>query len=105
MNSNNVPVGVVNFVDGVTREIFNPILGVIFALALVYFIYGLMTFIFSADNQQGRIAGKQHMVWGTVGMVIMVSVFGIIQLMLATFGVGGNDLPNQLPLGNITEDF
>ncbi len=95
---NTVPPATVEFMTKVSDNIINPIIGVIFALALVYFLYGLLTFILNAGDESGRAAGKQHMVWGTIGMVVMVSVFAIIQMVLLTFGITGSDLPADLPL-------
>jgi uncharacterized membrane protein YjfL (UPF0719 family) len=30
---------------------------------------------------------KSHMLWGILGMVIMISVFGILSLIMNTFGI------------------
>jgi succinate dehydrogenase/fumarate reductase cytochrome b subunit len=90
---NEVPPATVAFMTKVSDNIINPIIAVIFALALVYFLYGLLTFILNAGNESGRAIGKQHMVWGTIGMVVMVSVFAILQMVLLTFEIGGDDLP------------
>ncbi len=102
---NSVPPGVQDFMAGITDQIINPIVGIIFALALVYFLYGLVSFIFSAGNEQKRADGKQHMVWGTIGMTIMVSVFGLLQLVLFTFSIQGDKLPAELPLNSVFQDF
>jgi uncharacterized membrane protein YbhN (UPF0104 family) len=94
---NNVPPNVIAFIQAVTNEIINPIIGIIFAAALVYFLWGLAMFIFSADDSAKRTQYKQHMFWGLIGMVVMVSVFAILAVGLRTFGVQTNQLPNQLP--------
>jgi hypothetical protein len=91
-----VPAGTVEFVDNVVEAIINPIIGVIFVVAFVYFLWGLMVFILSAGDSTKVTEGKQHMLWGVVGMTIMVSVFAIIAIGLATFGIGGTDLPDQI---------
>ncbi len=95
---NSVPEPVQTFMGKVMSEILNPIMGLIFAAALVYFLYGLMVFIFGAGEQAKRAEGKQHMLWGLVGMLIMVSVFSIIKLALNTFGVADSDIPAPLEL-------
>jgi hypothetical protein len=85
--SNTVDPGVVAFMTKVTNAIINPIVGVIFALALVYFMWGLMVFVMGAGDESKRTTGKQHMLWGVIGMVIMVSVYAILQVGLSTFNV------------------
>lgn len=47
-------------------------------------------FISNADNDEARSIGKKHMVWGIVGIVIMVSAYSILRMVAATFGVDGN---------------
>jgi len=95
---NTVPAGVVTFMSNVVDEIINPIIAVLFALALVYFMYGLATFMLQAGNQSAREAGKRHLLNALIGMTVMVSVFAIINMVLATFGVNGTDLPDQIVL-------
>ncbi|HDO23843.1 MAG TPA: hypothetical protein ENG99_01350 [bacterium] len=58
----------------------NPLIGLVIALGLAVFIYGVVEFIAGADNQEKRDKGKQHIVWGIVGLLIMVAVAGIIQI-------------------------
>ena len=73
-------------VKSINRVILNPLIVFLFALALAYFLYGVMQFIINPGNEEIRKTGKSHMMWGVVGMVIMVSVFGIMQLILNTLG-------------------
>ena len=87
-----------SFVTAINNEIINPIIGLIFAAALLYFIYGAAQLVFGAGDDSKRSEGKQHMLWGIVGMTIMVSVFALLVVGLNTFGVGKADLPADLPL-------
>ena len=93
MGSGQVPQAVQNFMASVMTEIVNPLLGLIFALALLYFVYGLFVFILNANTPAKREEGRQHLLWGVIGMLIMVSVFSIIKLALNTFKVQQSDLP------------
>ena len=67
-----------------------------FALALVYFLYGVFIFIRNADNEDVRDTGKSHMVWGVVGLFIMVSVYAILRIVIGTVGVSSGDVPSIL---------
>jgi len=73
-------------VDKLVAQIVNPLIGLAFAVAFVYFCYGVIEFIMNRDKEDKRTAGKQHMIWGIIGMAIMVSVFGIINLIMSTIG-------------------
>ncbi len=77
-----------HFLAKVNRQIINPLILVLFALAFVQFFWGLFVFFKAKQEEKDLTQGKQSILWGIIGMVIMVSVFGIIQLMLGTIGVG-----------------
>ncbi len=87
-----------SFIARVNDALINPLIALIFVAALLYFLWGLFMFISTAGEDTKRAEGKQHMLWGIIGMVIMVSVFAILRIGLNTFGVTNQDLPSQLPL-------
>jgi len=66
--------------------IVNPIVGLMFGVALVLFLVGVVQFIQGADSPDKRSTGARHMVWGVVGLFIMVSVFGIMNIVCTTIG-------------------
>ena len=69
-------------------NIVNPIIYFLFALAFLYFLYGVLIFIINADDESKRAIGKQHMFWGLIGLFIMVSVYGILDVVISTMGAG-----------------
>jgi uncharacterized membrane protein YidH (DUF202 family) len=83
---------VMTLMQSVNRVIINPLIFFIFALALVYFVYGLAKYLLSPDNEELKKSSKQHMLWGVIGMFIMVAVFGIMNLVLNTLGVSKDQI-------------
>ena len=75
------------------EQILNPFILLLFALALVFFIWGAARFIWKNDSDTEREIGAQHMIWGVVGMFIMVSVWGILWIIVNTFGIDPSVLP------------
>jgi len=65
-------------------EIINPLIILLFAAALLYFIWGVLRFIYYPENTKERADGKRHMIWGIVGIAIMLSVFGIMNFIFNT---------------------
>lgn len=70
-------------IDNLIRYLVNPALGLLMALAVVIFLWGVYKFIAnSAEGGEAREEGARSIIWGLVGIFIMVSVFGIINLVL-----------------------
>ena len=82
-------LSIVPFLNKINRYILNPIIVLMFAVALLVFIWGVFQFISNATENSAREDGKRNMLWGIVGMFIMVSVYGIIRVILSTFGFSG----------------
>ena len=83
---------ITHFLLKVDKYIINPILDLLFAVAFLYFIYGIVRFLKLDAADKSREEAKMAMVWGMVGILIMFSVYGIIQyLILPTFGVSTSD--------------
>lgn len=78
---------VITLIANINRVILNPIKGFMFTLALVIFLWGLVQFIWKADSDKDRDVGRQHMMWGIIGLFIMVAVVAIINIFLNTFGI------------------
>lgn len=74
----------------IDKVIINPLIILMFSLAMAYFIYGLVNYLLNPENEEIRKSSKSHMVWGIVGLFIMVSVFGIMNFIMNTLGVPTN---------------
>lgn len=70
-------------VNGPVVAIGNGIVALLYALAFIIFIAGIFRFFF-VEGDEGREKGKQLMVWGIFGLVILFSVWGIVKLLLGS---------------------
>lgn len=71
----------------INAVILNPIITLLFALALVMFLWGVFQYVVMQDSDAMHEQGRNHMFWGLIGMFIMFSVFAIIKLVTGTFGI------------------
>ena len=76
-----------SFVANLNRLIINPLIILLFALALAYFLWGMFEFLSNQENEEKKTAGKKHMIWGIVGITIMMGVWFIMYLILDTFNI------------------
>lgn len=75
-------------VTKIVDVIIVPIVEVMFLIATLVFIYGIFQMIAKADDANARKDAQNSVLWGVIGMVIMVSVYGIIRVISNTLGVG-----------------
>lgn len=70
----------------IQTEILNPIITLIALAATVLFIWGMVTFIRNADNDEKRKVGQQHMLWGLVGLAIIFGAQAILAFIKGMVG-------------------
>lgn len=83
-DANTLVVGVLGFITDI-------VIPLIFIIAVVFFLYGLMKFVLNAGDEAARETGKSIMIWGTVALFVMLSIFAIIKFLQGTFGVDDAD--------------
>ena len=69
-----------NLIENIGTNILEPLVWILAGAATIYFLWGVFEFIRDYDNPEARGKGAQHMLWGVIGMFIMFSVFGIMNL-------------------------
>ncbi len=67
--------------------IIDPFITLLFAAARLLFIWGLFQFMIDLQGGGEGKDGKQHMLWGVIGITVMFSVGGIINLVSNSIGV------------------
>lgn len=82
-------------VGGTILYIINSILvPVLFALAFIVFLWGVAkAYIFSAGDPEAVKAGHQLVLWGVVAFVVMLSLWGLVNVVANTFGLAGYVAP------------
>src|ERR1700682_5787887 len=83
-------IGTKSFVQLMTQVglvILNPIITLLFAAALIYFMFGVFNYVRNAGSDSERAAGVQQMIWGVTGMFIMMAAFALVTIIKSTLGV------------------
>jgi hypothetical protein len=75
------------FIENIVVFIIQPIIALLFVLAIAYFTWGIVRFIFNADNPEERKKGQQAIIWGILGIFIISATIGILAILTNTFGV------------------
>lgn len=73
----------------------NILVPVLFAVAFMVFLYGIAkTYIFSHGDGESVTKGHQLILWGLIGFVAMVSLWGMVNVVSNTFGLEGVNTPD-----------
>ena len=75
------------FLDKVNQFVLNPLIILAFGVAFLMFFFGIFQFIASQTIDTERDKGKRKILWGLFGMFIMFAAYGLIRLVLGTFGI------------------
>ena len=77
---------------GTVGTLIVTITPIIVALALLYFFWGLAQYILAAGDETKQADGKRIMIWGIIALFVIVSVWGLVQVLNTTFGINQEDL-------------
>ena len=75
------------FIDKVVVQIVDPIILLLAAASLAVFTWGVFEFVRKAGDETARKDGRQAILWGLIGFVIIFGAYGIINLALGTFSL------------------
>lgn len=74
-----------DLLDVILTFIDSTLVPVIFAIAFIVFIWGVYTyFIAGGGNEEKRKEGRTFVMYGIIGFFIMISVWGIVNVLLST---------------------
>lgn len=73
-------------VQRIIELVINPLIMLLMVVGTVVFLWGLVEFLMSPDNEEKRSTGKQHMMWGIIGLFLMASAWGIVYVLCDFFG-------------------
>ncbi|KKP91271.1 MAG: hypothetical protein US04_C0001G0245 [Candidatus Nomurabacteria bacterium GW2011_GWD2_36_14] len=89
----------VSTVDTILMQVIgwlNYIVPALVTLAVVYFIWGVITFISSSD-EEAKKNGRAKIINGLIGLFVIVAFWGIIGLVQRTFGVDSQTMTGVAP--------
>ena len=78
---------VINFIN-------NVLVPVLFAVAFIVFLCGaFQAFILGASDGSAKEKGKNLMLWGLIGFFVMISIWGLVNILVGTITFGNPNAP------------
>jgi uncharacterized membrane protein YidH (DUF202 family) len=69
-------------------SILNTVVPILIALGVVYFVWGVVQYIMGHEEESKK-KGREKMIWGIIGLVVIVAMWGIVGIIQNSFGVSG----------------
>jgi len=67
--------------------IISKLLSILGAIALLVFIYGGFRWLTAAGNDKNIAAGKETLVWATIGIIVIFLAYIMVGFILQSLGV------------------
>jgi uncharacterized membrane protein YjfL (UPF0719 family) len=74
--------GFKDVVNSLISFVDKSIIPLLFALAFIFFLIGMVRFFFSG-SEENREKGRQFAIWGMVGLVVLFSIWGIVNVFVS----------------------
>ncbi len=78
------PVVFGNFLNPIIKFVIYPIVELMFAVAVIVFVYGVFEMIVHGDDSEARTKGRNSMIGGIIGIFVMVSAWAIVYVIAQT---------------------
>ena len=76
--------------------ILNSVLPVLVALGVVYFVWGVVTYVIASD-EEAKKKGRDRIIYGIIGLAVIVAVWGLVRILTRTFGLDNQRTPIIYP--------
>ena len=76
-----------NILKWASCTLIKLVVPLLFTIAVVGFIWGMIQYFLFPDNEEKRKNGKSFMLWGIIALFVMVSIWGLVGVLTNTFGI------------------
>lgn len=75
-------------------DLIEDLIPIVIAIALLVFFWGLAKFIIKAGDETEVKSGRRLMMWGTVALFVIITIWGLIEFIGQELGVTPTQLQN-----------
>src|SRR3989344_9646207 len=69
------------------QSLFNYIFPILLLIAVFIVVWGIFQFILNSGDEEARKSGRSKILWGIVGIFLMLSVWGLINILVNTIAL------------------
>jgi hypothetical protein len=83
-----VALGTIQSIVCAFGNILDTVIPVLVVLGIVYFVWGVVQYVISSD-EEAKKTGRDRMIYGIIGLVVIVAMWGLVGIVTKTFGLNG----------------
>ena len=93
--SGGINIGVIKpYADSIKNLINNVLVPVLMAVAFIVFLWGVFKyFIWNKESESEKMEGRKYAMWGIIGFVIILSLWGLVNILREALNLFGNAPP------------
>jgi len=95
-SSTTAPAGTIMYIVCKVGDIFNLLIPVLIGLGVVYFVWGIATYVIGSD-EEAKKAGRDRIIFSIIGLAVIIGVWGLVAILTNTFGVSTGTQNVNLP--------
>lgn len=76
----------------------NTVIGLLIAFAVIYIIWHAVLFIVNASNEEKRNEHRSGILWGIVGLAVILSIWGLVAILTNTFRTDNRPPTGDFPV-------
>lgn len=70
-------------------NILDTLIPILVVLGVVYFVWGVVQYVISSE-EEAKQKGKMRMIYGIIGLVVIVAMWGLVGIVTRTFDLNGS---------------
>lgn len=75
------------------ESILNRVIPILMIVATIVFLWGVIRYITAGGDEEKLADGRRFIIFGLIGLFVMIAVWGVVRALVAQFGVGGGVIP------------
>jgi hypothetical protein len=83
-----VDPGTIQSVICTVGNILDTLIPILIVAGIVFFVWGVVQYVIASD-EEAKKKGKNRMIYGIIGLVVIVAMWGLVGIVTNTFGLNG----------------
>lgn len=80
------------------EDILRQLVPILIAFAVIILLFAIISYIRAGEDEEKRGKARNLMIYGIIGLFVMISIWGLVAILIGTFGLNeGVPDPEVLP--------